>query len=215
MKEIVLIGGGGHCISCIDVIEHENIYKIAGIVDQPEHLHKKVMGYEIFGCDDDLPVLVKEYPYFFITIGQIESPAVRTKMFETLITLNAALPVIVSPNAYVSKHAQLGQGTIVMHKALVNANAIVGENCIINTGAIVEHDADVGNHCHISTSATVNGGVVIGDRSFIGSNAVTREGVALGSDVFIGCNERVTQDVLPQGRITSKERSARIPSVRR
>lgn len=36
MKEqIILIGGGGHCKSCIDVIEQEGKYQIAGIVDLP------------------------------------------------------------------------------------------------------------------------------------------------------------------------------------
>ncbi len=30
------MGGGGHCKSCIDVIEQEGKYKIAGIVDAKE-----------------------------------------------------------------------------------------------------------------------------------------------------------------------------------
>lgn len=203
MKEIVLIGGGGHCISCIDVIEHENRFKIAGIVDRKENLHKKVLGYEIFACDDDLPALVNQYPSFLITIGQIESSTVRVNLFNKLKSLNAWLPVLTSPSAYVSKYSQLGEGTIVMHHAFVNANVRVGTNCIINTGAKIEHDVVIGNHCHISTSATVNGNVIVGDRSFIGSSAVTREGVSIGEDVFIGCNERVTKDVQPRGRIRS------------
>ena len=34
--KIILIGGGGHCKSVIDVIEEENKYIIAGIVDKKE-----------------------------------------------------------------------------------------------------------------------------------------------------------------------------------
>ncbi len=41
---IVLIGGGGHCKSCIDVIEQEDKYSIAGIVDVMEKLHQKILG---------------------------------------------------------------------------------------------------------------------------------------------------------------------------
>ena len=33
MKDIVLIGGGGHCKSVIDVIEQEGRFKIIGIVE--------------------------------------------------------------------------------------------------------------------------------------------------------------------------------------
>ena len=58
MKEkIILIGGGGHCKSCIDVIVQEGKYRIAGIVDLPEKLHQKILGYEIISTDDDMPRL--------------------------------------------------------------------------------------------------------------------------------------------------------------
>ena len=37
MKELILIGGGGgHCRSCIDVIEQEQKFKIAGIIDKKD-----------------------------------------------------------------------------------------------------------------------------------------------------------------------------------
>ncbi len=32
-KNIVLVGGGGHCVSVIDVIENENRFNILGILD--------------------------------------------------------------------------------------------------------------------------------------------------------------------------------------
>ena len=33
MKKIILIGAGGHCKSCIDVIEEEKKFEIVGIID--------------------------------------------------------------------------------------------------------------------------------------------------------------------------------------
>ena len=33
MKKIILVGAGGHCTSCIDVIEMEKKFKIAGLID--------------------------------------------------------------------------------------------------------------------------------------------------------------------------------------
>ena len=56
--KIVLIGGGGHCKSCIDVIEEENKYQIAGIVDVPEKHGEKILAYKVFAKDDDLPELI-------------------------------------------------------------------------------------------------------------------------------------------------------------
>ena len=35
MNELLLVGGGGHCHACIDVIETEGKHRIAGIVQPP------------------------------------------------------------------------------------------------------------------------------------------------------------------------------------
>lgn len=183
--KVLLIGGGGHCKAVIDVIEQENRYTIAGIIDQKERIGKKVLGYEVIGCDEDLPHLCSHYPYAVVTVGQIHSPDLRKNLFAQLDSLGYLLPTIVSPRAYVSKYAPIGRGTIVMHDVLINAQAQIGDNCIINTKALIEHDCRVGNHCHISTGAILNGASCIGDGSFVGSNAVSKEGAVVAERSFI------------------------------
>ncbi len=185
MKKILLVGGGGHCKSCIDVIEQQGIYEIAGIVDQPSLVGQKVLGYEVIGSDNDLQCLRDEFEYAFVTVGQIQSADLKIKLYKLLTSLNFTVPVIVSPLAYVSKHAQIAQGTIVMHHALINAGARVGENCIINTKSLIEHDSVVESYCHISTGVTINGGVLVKQKSFIGSQSVTKEGVVIQNDSFV------------------------------
>ncbi len=194
-QEIILIGGGGHCRSCIDVIEQKGSYSIAGIVDLSEKLHQKIMGYEIIATDDDLPRLVNKYGNFLITLGQIKSPEKRIRIFQTLKESGAKLPVIISPLAYVSKYAEIGDGTIIMHSVLVNAGAKVGSNCIINSKALIEHDATIGDHCHISTGAIINGGVKVGPGTFFGSTAVCKEYIEIGENVVIGCGAKITKSI--------------------
>lgn len=183
-KQIVLIGGGGHCHSCIDVIENEDRFKIAGIVDRPQFLGTKVLGYNVLWTDSDLPSLVKDF-CFLITIGQIRNVEPRKRIFEILLSQSADLPVIISNLAYVSRYAKIGFGTIIMHRAVVNAGATIGENCIINTASLIEHDVRIGNHCHISTAAVVNGGVEIGSETFFGSNATSNHGIVVPDKSFI------------------------------
>jgi len=201
MKEkIILIGGGGHCKACIDVIEQEGNYQIAGIVDLPEMLHQKVLGYEIIAIDKDLPDLVKEYKYFLIALGQVETANKRIEIFIKLNTLSVILPRIISPLAYVSKYSKIGKGTIIMHHALVNAGAKIGTNCIINSKSLIEHDAVIKDHCHISTGAIINGGVRVCSGTFFGSNAVSREYIEIEKDSVIGCAARVEKNI-PSGSI--------------
>ena len=184
MKDIVLIGGGGHCKAVIDVIEQEGRFNIIGIIDKPELLGKNVLGYPIIGNDSELNNLVKRCKNVLITIGQIRSPLPRINLFDTVLKLGFTLPSIVSPRAYISQHAYIGIGSIIMHDAVVNAGAIIGDNCIINTKSIVEHGSNIGNHCHISTNAVINGDVVVGSGSFIGSGAISKESIKIDDNYF-------------------------------
>ncbi|MCK9276311.1 MAG: acetyltransferase [Syntrophales bacterium] len=196
MKEkILLIGGGGHCKSCIDVLEQEDKYQIAGIVDVPEKLRHTVLGYRIIGTDEDLPDLRKDFKNYLITFGQIKSAEKRRILFKDVKRLGGILPVIVSPSAYVSRHAKVEEGTIIMHYAFVNAGARIGKNCIINSKAVIEHDAVIGDNCHISTGAVVNGGVNIGNGTFFGSNSVSKEYLTIGNNSVVGCGVTVIRDI--------------------
>jgi sugar O-acyltransferase (sialic acid O-acetyltransferase NeuD family) len=181
---ILLIGAGGHCKSCIDVIEQERRFQIAGIVDRPgTNSPAEVLGYPLIGTDDDLEKFRETIAYALVTVGQVQSADVRIRLYNRFIELGYRLPVIVSPLAHVSHHAHVGAGTIVMHGVTVNAAARVGANCILNSHCLIEHDAVVEDHCHISTGAIVNGQAAVGSGSFVGSGAVVVqcENVAPGS----------------------------------
>jgi len=186
MKKLYLIGGGGHCKSCIDVIEQTKEYKIAGIFDVEEKIGQDVLGYKIIDSDKNIKKYVDNDSYFLITVGQIKSPPLRIKLFE----MNLNFATIISPLAFVSPHAKIAKGTIVMHHALVNAGASVGQNCIINSKALIEHDSKIGNHCHISTASVVNGDCVIEDGCFIGSNTVIKNNTTVKANSLIGYGEK-------------------------
>jgi len=190
-ESIILIGGGGHCKSVIDVIEMQGKYEIVGIIDVPEKLNQDVLNYKIIGQDKDLPEFVKRYNNFHITVGQLRNPEPRMKLFKELRKLNAILPVIISPLAHVSQYASIGEGTVIMHQALVNADAKIGSNTIINSKALIEHDVIIGDNCHISTGAIVNGGVRIGNNVFYGSGAVSKEYISIPDNSFIKANSIV------------------------
>lgn len=185
MDNIILIGGGGHCRSVIDVIELEKTYQIAGILDKTELVGSNVFGYEVIGSDVDLADLSNIYRFAIVTVGQIRTSNLRRRLFRMAKEAGFILPVIISSRAYVSKHATIGEGSVVMHDALVNANVVIGKNCIINTKALIEHDCHIKDNCHVSTGAVVNGSVHIGKNCFIGSNSSIRESMHIQEATFI------------------------------
>jgi sugar O-acyltransferase (sialic acid O-acetyltransferase NeuD family) len=203
---ILLIGAGGHARSCIDVIEREGRFSVAGLIGLPPEVGSSVLGYPVVGTDEILPTMLDECPVVLISIGQIETPEPRLRIFSLLQQRRCQLPVIVSPLAYVSRHATLGAGTIVMHGAVVNAGASIGRNCIINSQALVEHDVVIADHCHIATAAVINGGVHIGEGAFVGSNSTVRQGINVGERCLIG---------MAQGLLADCEAGTSIPTLKR
>ena len=185
-EKIVLVGGGGHCHSVIDVIEQINKYEIIGVIDKKELLGNSVLGYKVIASDDELESIFQTCKNAVITVGQIKSNNVRTKLYRKLKEIGFNLPVIISPLAYVSKYSFIDEGTVVMHQSLVNANAKIGKNCIINTKALIEHDVIVEDNCHISTASVLNGGVVVKENTFFGSNSTSKQNIEINGFIKAG-----------------------------
>lgn len=185
MRELVLVGAGGHCRSVIDVIESTSQYKIVAIVDKKENIGKSILDYKITHSDEDLENLFKKYKFYLVTIGQIKTPDPRIKIAQAILGAGCQIETVIAKTAYVSKHAKIGMGTVVMHGTFVNANAVIGDNCIINTTALIEHDVLVESNSHISTATVLNGGAIVREGSFVGSNAVVRENFEVPSRSII------------------------------
>jgi sugar O-acyltransferase (sialic acid O-acetyltransferase NeuD family) len=205
---ILLAGAGGHARACIDVIEQEGRFAVMGLTGLAEEVGTSMLGYPVLGTDADLPALLRDYRHALVTVGHIKTPKIRMELFGLLERGGFTMPTIVSPYAYVSPHAQLGAGTIVMHGAVVNAAASVGRNCILNSQSLVEHDVVIADHCHVSTAAVINSGVRIGMGTFIGSNASVRQCLSIGEHCLIGMGQRVLADCADSTRIPSPKEAA-------
>lgn len=195
VDSILLVGAGGHAQACIDVLEQVGVFTILGLVGCPEEVGTQVLNYPVLGTDDDLPDLRSQTSNALVTIGQIKTATPRVRLFNQLLQLGFRLPTVISPWAYVSRHAQVGAGTIVMHGAYINAGAVIGRNCILNSKSLIEHNVVIGDHCHVSTAATVNGGAKLGDSVFLGSNSSLREMISIASGAIIGMGETIRQDI--------------------
>lgn len=196
-KNLILIGGGGHCKSVIDVAESAG-YKILGILDRPEEVGKKVFTYEIIGVDDDIPKFIDKAE-FVVTVGFIKNPSLRIKLYNKVLEAGGKFATLIASTAYVSRYAKIGQGTVVMHRAFVNAGTEIGENVIVNTFANIEHDTYIGNQCHISTGVMVNGDCKVSDNCFIGSQSVLSNGISICSDVVIGAGSFIRKSIFQAG----------------
>ncbi|MDD2300443.1 MAG: acetyltransferase, partial [Fermentimonas sp.] len=189
--------GGGHCKSVIDVAESAG-FQIQGILDIPENVGKKVLDYSIVGTDNQIPDYVND-ALFIVTVGHIKDAALRIKLHQKIFEAGGTLATIVASTAHISKYAQIGEGSVIMHQAVVNADAIIGKGCIINTFANIEHDAKIGDYCHISTGAMINGNCVVGNETFIGSQSVMINGLEITAGCVIGAGSLIRKNATQKG----------------
>jgi len=199
-KNLILVGGGGHCKSVIDVAESAG-YTIKGILDLPEKVGEKILGYPIIGTDEDISDFVHEV-LFLVTVGQIKDASLRINLHQKIVNAGGKLATVIAANAHVSNYAKIGEGTVVMHQAMVNADSVIGKSCIINTSANIEHDVVIGDYCHISTGAIINGNCKIGCGTFFGSQSVMVNGLEIAEGCVIGAGSTVRKDLKQKGIYT-------------
>lgn len=197
MRPLILIGGGGHCKSVIEVAESAG-FSIKGVLDVEQNVGKSVLNYPILGTDANISDYIDECD-FVITVGFIKSPNKRIELYNKVKSLGGHLPTIIAKTAYVSQYSSIGEGTVIHHYAFINASVQVGRACIINTMCNLGHDVSVGDYCHISTGVMACGDCNIGDGVFIGSQSVLVNGISIADNCVIGSGSNVTKTIVRPG----------------
>lgn len=196
-NRLILVGGGGHCKSVIEAAESAG-YQILGVLDLPEEVGKEVLSTKVIGTDDDILAYVDKAE-FVITVGFIKNPAIRIKLYNKIKEAGGKLATVIASTAYVSKYAEIGEGTVVLHQAFVNAGAKVGKNVILNTMTDVDHDAVIGDFTHLSAGVLVAGEAKVGDRCFCGIGSTIQHTRTVTSDVILGAGTLVVKDISEPG----------------
>lgn len=189
MKEIIIIGSGGHAKVIIDILEKSN-KKIYGILD--DDLNKKelkVLGYSILGTTKDIEKYKQDYS-FIIGIG---NNAIRKKIAIENKGLNYEQAI--DPSAIISKNIKIGIGTVIMPGVIINIDSKIGNHCIINTGAIIEHDNIIEDYVHISPGVSLGGTVKIGETTHVGIGSKVINNIEIKGNVKVGAGAVVINNI--------------------
>lgn len=188
MKEIILLGAGGHATVILDILKAQIAYgekiKIKGLLDDSDKL--TCMGYPVLGPISKINQYMDEKTYFIIAIGanQVRHQLAQLK-FYTAIHLSSLLGSKVS----------FGKGTEIIPNVVINAHSQIGNHVIVNTWAIVEHDSIIDDYVHLSPRATLCGGVTVGQMTHVGAGATVIQGKVIGKNSIIGAGATVITDI--------------------
>ena len=199
VKDLIIVGGGGHSRSLIGVAEANGL-RVRGLITNNESL----LGTDIFG----VPVLCLEQQFALdaaeVTLVNgvgnrvrtgITGLAPRIALYERYSMLGYQFLPLISKAAVVMPHVIMGAGVQVMPGAILQAGCVIGENVIINTRASIDHDAIIEPHCHIGPSTVLCGSLTIGEGTHVGAGAIIIQGLRIGKGAVIGAGALVTKDV--------------------
>lgn len=183
MKNVVIIGAGGHAHVIADIIRAEGNNLVAFLDDD---LSKE-------DCTGPISDYVKyKNCEFIIGIG-------NTDTREEISKLSLKWHTAIHPSAIVSPSVTIEEGTVVMPRAVINTRSKIGRHCIINTGAIVEHDNIIGNYSHVSVGANLGGTVKIGNKCWIGIGAILKNNISVCDGVTLGAGTVVIKNISESG----------------
>ncbi len=192
-KKLMLIGGGGHCLSVLDSTMALGKYDEIGIIDSKDNSNLCV---PVIGTDEDITSLIKQgWNEAFITVGSVGDTIIRRRLYEMAKEYKLIIPAIIDPSALVSKDVEIREGVYIGKRAVVNAGSSVGICSIINTGAIIEHNCRIGDFSHVSSGATICGHVSVNHDAHIGAGSVVRQLITIEANSFIGAGSVVVEDI--------------------
>lgn len=193
MKELIIIGAGGHGRVIADIAQKTGEYEAISFLDDGES--KTSMGLPVVGGTNELEKYVKTAD-IFVAIG---NSAVRGDFIERLLAMGANVPTLIHPSAVIGACVEIGAGTAIMAGAVINPCAKLGKGVILNTCSSIDHDCVVGDYCHIAVGVHVAGTVVLGDRVWLGAGVTVKNNVSICSDCMIGAGAVVVKDIMENG----------------
>ena len=195
----VVLGGGGHARSLIDVLQSIGQTKLYGVLDVDQgRWGSSLCGVSVLGGDELLEELVVDgVNCFVVGLGGTGDNSPRKRLFRLGISFNLRPLTVMHSSAVCSRFSSVGSGTQLFPGSIVNAGVELGANVIVNSGAIVEHDCVIGDHVHVSTGARIASTVRVGEGAHIGVGATVKQSLCIGEDAIVGAGSVVVKNVHP------------------
>jgi sugar O-acyltransferase (sialic acid O-acetyltransferase NeuD family) len=182
MKEkLLLVGAGGFGRV---VLEHASQHYDCAFVDDGDAT--EVDGVKVIGKIADIHGLYPEYKLLLVTIG---NNALREKIYSQATEIGYRFPNIIVLSAYISPHAHIGTGNVILNNAVIQNNARMGNGCILNPGVELHHDSSIGDNVLIYTNSVVRSLTHVGDRVWIGSTVTISTSATVLDDAIVDDGE--------------------------
>lgn len=177
-KDLLIIGAGIYGLVAKEIAESMGCFERIAFVD--DAVKDPPKGIDVIGTTAEIEKLAIDYPNIVVAIG---NPKARLELIERAEALDNCMVVsLISPYAYVSPSAKLGDGCIIEPMAVVHTGCELSRGCIISAGAVVNHCSVLCDGVHIDCNATVPGNMLVSKGTKVCSGDVF-QGEKLGTEI--------------------------------
>lgn len=197
MKNVIIIGAGGHAAEIRDYICHHNLARPDKVIT-------------VLGFIDDNENNYDHYDFAEPYLGTIKNHLVNQKVFYLMgiANLKYRRPIIemfqekganftsfIHPTAIISRTCEIGEGVVISHNASIGAKAKIGNFNMLNSRCTIGHDTQMGDFNFICPQVAITGHTKIGDENFLGTNSCTIPGVSIGNKNTIAAGMVINKTV--------------------
>lgn len=197
MREIVIIGAGGHAREQLDLIAALNAeaecYRVLGfIVDSAFQEAGEIV------CD--LPVLgnvdwLKDRGADVEVVCAIGDPSQRRRLVERAASYDLRFPALVHPTASVGSRVEIAEGVIVGAGAVITCDVQIAAHAHVNIGVTVSHDCRLGEFATLAPGVHAAGVVRVEEGAEIGVGATISDRVTIGAWAILGAGCVAVSDI--------------------
>lgn len=167
-RKLLIVGAGNYGMVAKEVAQSMCCFDRIDFIDSKKK--RTIDGTSVIGTLDDMPSFSMEYTDVVVAIGDA---SVRKAILEQIKNEKLLhLATLISPRAYVSATAQIGDGCIIEPMAVVHVGAVLGTGCLICAGAVVNHGSICGDIVQLDCNATIMGNTIVSDGVKIAAGTV-------------------------------------------
>jgi len=182
MKEIIIIGAGGHAAEIDEYIQAikktltSEELKVYGFVDDnPSSYESYQFSAPFFGTITDH--VVDPNKFYVIGIANLDY---RRDIVRRFLRAGATFLTLIHPSAHVSPSAKIGKGVVIAPFVNIGPNVQIGDFTLINARASMGHDTIVGKYNFITPNVSFSGFTIVGEENLFGINSATIPGIVVG-----------------------------------
>ncbi len=196
VNKIVLVGGGKHTMACLDILNLNKIFNIAGVIYTKTIPSVPLYGLESLGNLNDLKKIFEtKAKNAVVAFGGLEDMEEREYICNLLISIGFHLPNLIHPKSNVEQSAILGYGNQIFAGANLGSEVIIGNNCIINSNTVISHHCKLDNNVHVTPGAILGGSVTVGRNSIIGMGSTLYYGIDIGANTIVNNGKHIFKNL--------------------